>query len=84
MLHAVIPHVYDGARRYMGSLQSIYREELAKLRGSLDTQQVSALKRWFARDGEVRAQDQASIEAALTQSKRLQTIYAMRLSLIHI
>ena len=78
MLHAVITHRYDVARRYMGSLQSIYREELAKLRGSLDTQQVSALKRWFARDGEVRAQDQASIEAALTQSKRLQTIYAMR------
>ena len=78
MLQAVITHRYDVARRYMGSLQSIYREELAKLRGSLDTQQVSALKRWFARDGEVRAQDQASIEAALTQSKRLQTIYAMR------
>ncbi|MBK6974554.1 MAG: fatty acid desaturase [Sterolibacteriaceae bacterium] len=78
MLHAVITHRYDVARRYMGSLQSIYREELAKLRGSLDTQQVSALKRWFARDGEVRAQDRASIEAALTQSKRLQTIYAMR------
>ena len=78
MLQAVITHRYDVARRYMGSLQSIYREELAKLRGSLDTQQVSALKRWFARDGEVRAQDRASIEAALTQSKRLQTIYAMR------
>ena len=78
MLQAVITHRYDVARRYMGSLQSIYREELARLRGSLDTQQVSALKRWFARDGEVQAQDRASLEAALTKSQRLETIYAMR------
>jgi len=78
MLQAVITHRYDVARRYMGSLRSIYREELAKLRGSLDNQQVSALKRWFARDGEVQAQDQASLESALAKSSRLETIYAMR------
>ena len=78
MLQAVITHRYDVARRYMGSLRSIYREELAKVRDSLDNQQVSALKRWFARDGEVQAQDQASLESALAKSKRLETIYAMR------
>jgi len=78
MLQAVITHRYDVARRYMGSLQSIFREELAKLRDSLDKQQVSALKRWFARDGEVHAQDQPSLEEALTKSQRLETIYAMR------
>ncbi|HMV52191.1 MAG TPA: fatty acid desaturase [Rhodocyclaceae bacterium] len=77
-LQAVITHRYDVARRYMGSLQSIYREELARLRSSLDSQQVSALKRWFQRDGEVSAQDRASIESALAKSQRLETIYAMR------
>ena len=77
-LQAVITHRYDVARRYMGSLQSIYREELARLRSSLDNQQVSALKRWFQRDGEVSAQDRASIESALAKSQRLETIYAMR------
>ena len=78
VLQAVITHRYDVAQRYMGSLRSIYREELAKLRGTLDNQQVSALKRWFARDGEVHAQDRASLESALAKSKRLETIYAMR------
>jgi len=77
-LQAVITHRYDVARRYMGSLQSIYSEELARLRSSLDSQQVSALKRWFQRDGEVSAQDRASIESALSKSQRLETIYAMR------
>ncbi len=77
-LQAVITHRYDVARRYMGSLQAIYREELAKVRNSLDKQQVTALKRWFARDGEIQAQDQATLEAALTKSQRLETIYAMR------
>lgn len=77
-LQAVITHRYDVARRYMGSLQTIYREELAKVRSSLDKQQVSALKRWFARDGEVQAKDRAALEAALTKSERLETIYAMR------
>ena len=77
-LQAVITHRYDVARRYMGSLQAIYREELAKVRSSLDKQQVTALKRWFARDGEIQAQDRATLEAALTKSQRLETIYAMR------
>jgi stearoyl-CoA desaturase (delta-9 desaturase) len=77
-LQAVITHRYDVARRYMGSLQTIYREELSKVRSSLDKQQVTALKRWFARDGEVQAQDRATLEAALTKSQRLETIYAMR------
>ncbi len=77
-LQAVITHRYDVARRYKGSLQTIYREELARVRSSLDKQQVTALKRWFARDGEVRAQDRATLEAALTKSQRLETIYAMR------
>lgn len=82
-LQAVITYRYDIMARYMKSLKQIYREEVDKLKAShaqpLDLRRFKALKRWLARDADkLPAKERAELDAALRQSTRLSTVYAMR------
>ena len=78
-LQAVITHRYDVMAKYMQSLRQIYREEVERLKASLDAKTLKSLKRWLARDAEtLSAQDRAAFDAALGQSSRLTLLVEMR------
>lgn len=78
-LQAVITHRYDVMAKYMQSLRQIYREEVERLKASLDAKTLKSLKRWLARDAEtLSAQDRAAFDAALGQSSRLMLLVEMR------
>jgi stearoyl-CoA desaturase (delta-9 desaturase) len=82
-LQAVMTYRYDIMASYMKSLKQIYREEIGKLKAShvqpLDLRRFKALKRWLARDADqLPAPQRAELDAALKQSSRLSTVYAMR------
>ncbi|MBI4755566.1 MAG: fatty acid desaturase [Betaproteobacteria bacterium] len=82
-LQAVITHRYDVMRRYMKSLGEIYREEVSRLRASLDAQQLAPLKQWLARDAkDLPAADKAKLQSVLEKSARLATVYSMRCELV--
>jgi stearoyl-CoA desaturase (delta-9 desaturase) len=78
-LQAVITHRYDVAARFARTLTSTWKQELvaAKARGA--RLEVGKFKRWLRRDpNDMRAEDRAHLEEALTKSSVLQTIYTMR------
>ncbi len=78
-LQAVITHRYDVMAKYMQPLRQIYREEVERLKASLDAKTLKSLKRWLARDAEtLSAQDRAAFDAALGQSSRLTLLVEMR------
>ena len=78
-LQAVITHRYDVMAKYMQSLRQIYREEVERLKASLDAKTLKSLKRWLARDAEtLSAQDRAAFDAALGPSSRLTLLVEMR------
>ncbi len=78
-LQAVITHRYDVMAKYMQSLRQIYREEVERLKESLDAKTLKSLKRWLARDLEtLSAQDRAAFDAALGRSSRLTLLVEMR------
>ena len=82
-LQAVITHRYDVMAKYMKSLRRIYREEAKKLKDSLDTRSLKALKRWLARDAEdLTEQERQRYAAALEQSSRLSLGVEMRRELV--
>ncbi len=76
-LHAVITHRYDVAARDTRTLMATWKLELERLKASgMDT---SRLKRLLQRDAsDLKADERASLEKAITQSSVLKTIYSMR------
>ena len=80
-LQAVIANRYDVLSKYAKSLKATYAEELGKLRqfSPQDAQVLKSLRRWLHRDeSRLAEKDRATLEAALTKSKALHTVYAMR------
>jgi stearoyl-CoA desaturase (delta-9 desaturase) len=82
-LQAIIANRYDVMRHYVDSLKGLYHEELDKLRGSIGTVQAKSVRRWLNRDEHtLEAQEKQQLETVLRQSKRLETVYAMRRDLV--
>jgi len=80
-LQAVIANRYDVLSKYAKSLKVTYAEELGKLRqfSPQDALVLKSLSRWLTRDESSLAEkDRVRLEAALTKSKALHTVYAMR------
>ena len=78
-LQAVITHRYDVAARFARSLTSTWKRELHTLRARGVSIDVSKFKRWLRRDpNDLRADERANLEEALTKSSVLTTIYTMR------
>ncbi len=80
-LQAVIANRYDVLSKYAKSLKVTYAEELGKLRqfSPQDALVLKSLSRWLMRDESSLAEkDRVRLEAALTKSKALHTVYAMR------
>lgn len=84
-LQAVITHRYEVLSRYAKSLRAAYVEELAKLRtlSPGDAAVLKRVRRWLPRDPrQVPATMHAHIDAALSRSKTLHTVCAMRQELV--
>jgi stearoyl-CoA desaturase (delta-9 desaturase) len=83
-LQAVITHRYAVLTTYARSLKATYRTELIALRqrsaGALDASvSLRRLKRWLHADASaLPAVERAKLDAVLSNSKVLHTIYAMR------
>jgi stearoyl-CoA desaturase (delta-9 desaturase) len=78
-LQAVITHRYDVAGRFARSLASTWKRELQALKARGVSIDVSKFKRWLRRDpNDLRADERANLEEALTKSSVLTTIYTMR------
>jgi stearoyl-CoA desaturase (delta-9 desaturase) len=78
-LQAVITHRYDVAGRFARSLASTWKRELRSLKARGVSIDVSKFKRWLRRDpNDLRADERAHLEEALTKSSVLTTIYTMR------
>ncbi|MEP6702311.1 MAG: fatty acid desaturase [Betaproteobacteria bacterium] len=85
-LQAVITHRYAVLTNYARTLKATYRTELSSLKerskGALDGESLQRLKAWLHSDGKALADaERVKLESALSGSKVLQTIYAMRLEL---
>jgi stearoyl-CoA desaturase (delta-9 desaturase) len=85
-LQAVITHRYVVMTRYAKAVREAYAAERDKLaercRGLLDARSLRALKRWLQADASgLEASDRAKLELALSRSKVLETLYAMRAEL---
>ncbi|MEO7762436.1 MAG: fatty acid desaturase [Casimicrobiaceae bacterium] len=85
-LQAVITHRYAVLTNYARTLKATYRSELSSLKerskGALDGESMQRLKTWLHSDGKALADaERVKLESALSGSKVLQTIYAMRLEL---
>jgi stearoyl-CoA desaturase (delta-9 desaturase) len=83
-LQAILIHRYDVMARYAKSLRVAYGEELRKLKHRAgttleDIRELKAVKRWLNRDtGQLKLQEKARLDAALSKSKVLSTGYALR------
>jgi stearoyl-CoA desaturase (delta-9 desaturase) len=78
-LQAVITHRYDVAARFTRSLASTWKRELRALKARGVSIDVAKFKRWLRRDpNDLRADERANLEEALTKSSVLATIYTMR------
>ncbi len=78
-LQAVITHRYDVMAKYMKSLRQIYREEAEKLKASLDSRSLKALKRWLGDDVDaLTAEDRQQLDAVLEKNSRLSLVVDMR------
>jgi stearoyl-CoA desaturase (Delta-9 desaturase) len=83
-LQAILIHRYDVMARYAKSLRVAYGEELRKLKHRAgttleDIREIKAVKRWLNRDtGQLKLQERARLDAALSKSKVLSTGYALR------
>jgi stearoyl-CoA desaturase (delta-9 desaturase) len=78
-LQAVITHRYEVIARYGRSLMATWKQELRALSTRGMTVDMSKVKRWLQRDvKDLAAHERAGLEEALTRSKVLSTIYAMR------
>jgi stearoyl-CoA desaturase (delta-9 desaturase) len=82
-LQAVITHRYAVLTSYARTLKATYRTELAALRerstGALDGESFRRLKSWLHSDAKpLEESERAKLETALSASKVLHTIYAMR------
>jgi stearoyl-CoA desaturase (delta-9 desaturase) len=82
-LQAVITHRYAVLTNYARTVRATYRTELAALRarsaGALDRESFHRLKVWLQSDAKtLKEGERAKLEVVLSDSKVLQTIYAMR------
>jgi stearoyl-CoA desaturase (delta-9 desaturase) len=83
-LQAILIHRYDVMARYAKSLRVAYGEELRKFKHRAgttleDIREIKAVKRWLNRDtGQLKLQEKARLDAALSKSKVLSTGYALR------
>jgi stearoyl-CoA desaturase (delta-9 desaturase) len=78
-LQAVITHRYDVAGRFARSLTSTWKHELQALKARGVSIDVSKCRFWLRRDpNDLRADERAHLEEALTKSSVLATIYNMR------
>ena len=82
-LQAVITHRYAVLTNYTRSLKATYRTEITALKtrtkGALDSESLRRLKDWLHSDSKALAEgERAKLELALSESKVLQTLYAMR------
>ncbi len=80
-LQAVITHRYDVLAKYAKTLRRTCAEEVVKLkqRASNSSLDLSAVKRWLHSDAkDLEAKERAEIDEALSHSKVLSTVYAMR------
>ena len=78
-LQAVITHRYEVITRYGRSLMATWKQELRALSARGVAVDMSKVKGWLQRDvKDLAAHERAGLEEALTRSKVLSTIYAMR------
>jgi len=78
-LQAVITHRYDVAARFARTLASTWKQELHAVKARGVSADVSKFTRWLRRDpNDLRAEERAHLEEALTKSNVLTTIYTMR------
>jgi stearoyl-CoA desaturase (Delta-9 desaturase) len=76
-LQAVLTHRYDVWAKYAKSLKRTYAEEMSKLAHD------PRLKRWLVRDHrQLNEPQRAKIDAVLSKSERLKTVYNMRAELV--
>ena len=78
-LQAVITHRYDVVARFGRSLMDTWKGELRAVTARGARLDMARVKRWLQRDAkDLRADERADLEAALTKSSVLATIYTMR------
>jgi stearoyl-CoA desaturase (delta-9 desaturase) len=82
-LQAVITHRYAVLTNYTRTLKATTRAEITALKdrtkGALDGESLRRLKVWIHSEPKALAEvERAKLEIALSQSKVLQTLYAMR------
>jgi stearoyl-CoA desaturase (delta-9 desaturase) len=87
-LQAILTHRYYVMTKYAKSLKAAYGEELRRLKARAgtrleDIRQFKAVKRWLDRDAaQLKLQEKAQLDAALSKSKALSTAYALRQELV--
>jgi stearoyl-CoA desaturase (delta-9 desaturase) len=82
-LQAIITHRYDVLTRYTRTVKGVYANEMGKLKATMpqlnEGSMVKQVKRWLYLDAaDMREQDKVSLSEVLSQSKQMETVYAMR------
>ena len=79
-LQAIITHRYDVMTRYVQGLKAIAQEEFAALKAQSEGKfTVAELRRWLAaEEGQLCAEERQRLATVLKDSKRLETVVAMR------